>query len=253
MGGVITKIEYAGTAASMSGDITGTLVLKDAPILEDVTPIKSWHPGGEPGPLPRRCLRAEMVKGECRFRLCETEGELGAYLILSHRWNNGTERCQTTKDNYDRRVGKGKGKDRADGGEGDSHGSSNVFPIVSQDLTTLFAEAGQIAVRMGIPYIWIDSLCIVQDDVNDWDRESVKMARYYQNAWATLSATTTNDETKGLLHFMSDNAVPTVCCLPYRSKIGERQGYFYVQSDDLSALSVAFERNVENSELMRRG
>src|SRR5690606_1224898 len=41
---------------------------------------------------------------------------------------------------------------------------------------------------LGIPYLWIDSLCIIQDDKPDWNREAEHMADVYGNATVTFSA-----------------------------------------------------------------
>lgn len=46
-------------------------------------------------------------------------------------------------------------------------------------LCAVFLEAVELALRVGIKYLWIDSLCIVQDDTADWEQESVKMAAYW--------------------------------------------------------------------------
>jgi hypothetical protein len=42
--------------------------------------------------------------------------------------------------------------------------------------------------RLGLSYIWIDSLCIVQDVETDWQRESAKMADIYANSALTIAA-----------------------------------------------------------------
>lgn len=41
----------------------------------------------------------------------------------------------------------------------------------------------------GIHYIWIDSLCIIQDDDDDWNRESAKMCDIYEGSYLTVAAT----------------------------------------------------------------
>ncbi|MCJ1385497.1 hypothetical protein MMC17_008620 [Xylographa soralifera] len=56
-------------------------------------------------------------------------------------------------------------------------------------LPGTFQDAIIITQRLGIQYIWIDALCIVQDDKEDWDRESAKMASIYQHSYLTISAT----------------------------------------------------------------
>lgn len=50
-----------------------------------------------------------------------------------------------------------------------------------------FNDAFEVAVKLGVDYIWIDSLCIVQDDLEDWNREAALMCRVYQNAYLTLA------------------------------------------------------------------
>ena len=49
-------------------------------------------------------------------------------------------------------------------------------------------------------YIWIDSLCIVQDDVDDWLAESAKMADIYQNGDITIAASAGRGSHDGLYH-----------------------------------------------------
>jgi hypothetical protein len=41
----------------------------------------------------------------------------------------------------------------------------------------------------GIPYLWIDSLCILQDSAADWADQATMMAQVYSNAEVTIAAT----------------------------------------------------------------
>jgi hypothetical protein len=52
--------------------------------------------------------------------------------------------------------------------------------------------------RLHINYIWIDSLCIVQDDADDWAAQAAQMANIYSNAFLTIAATCAPDSTHGL-------------------------------------------------------
>jgi hypothetical protein len=47
--------------------------------------------------------------------------------------------------------------------------------------------------RLGLKYIWIDSLCIVQDDIEDWRREGSNMASIYSRSYLTLAATSSTN------------------------------------------------------------
>jgi len=40
--------------------------------------------------------------------------------------------------------------------------------ISLSDLLATFRHADQITRELGIAYLWIDSLCIIQDDAGDW-------------------------------------------------------------------------------------
>ena len=53
--------------------------------------------------------------------------------------------------------------------------------------------------RLGLRYVWIDALCIVQDDPMDWAGEAARMADIYHNAVVTLSATASATAKDGML------------------------------------------------------
>ncbi|KAH7087822.1 heterokaryon incompatibility protein-domain-containing protein [Paraphoma chrysanthemicola] len=61
-----------------------------------------------------------------------------------------------------------------------------------------FREAILVTKRLGIRYIWIDSLCIKQDDLLDWRREAGQMHRVYSNTFCNISAAASADSTQGL-------------------------------------------------------
>jgi hypothetical protein len=58
--------------------------------------------------------------------------------------------------------------------------------ISTCDLPQIFRDAIYITRELGSQYIWIDSLCIVQDSVADWEEESAKMGTYYKLSWLTI-------------------------------------------------------------------
>lgn len=47
-------------------------------------------------------------------------------------------------------------------------------------------------------YIWIDSLCIIQDSIEDWNYESLTMADVYKNSSLNIAATASSNPTGGL-------------------------------------------------------
>ncbi|KAK6836788.1 HET-domain-containing protein [Apiospora arundinis] len=54
---------------------------------------------------------------------------------------------------------------------------------------------------LGIRYIWIDSLCIIQNSEEDWRTEAATMGNVYQHALLNLAATHGNDGHAGLFTF----------------------------------------------------
>jgi hypothetical protein len=65
-------------------------------------------------------------------------------------------------------------------------------------LPRTFQDAITMTRRLGVRYIWIDSLCICQDDMQDWERESARMAAVYSNSYLTIAATGSSDSAGGL-------------------------------------------------------
>ncbi|KAK4444751.1 heterokaryon incompatibility protein-domain-containing protein [Podospora aff. communis PSN243] len=149
---------------------------------------KRNHPnclGGAPMPLPTRVI-AVGTEGAEPF-LYETKGAMGQYTALSHCWGPPDKRPPTTvRANLSVRK--------------------RGIPI--GELSPTFLEAVQLTRALGIPYLWIDSLCIIQDDERDWAREAARMADVYTNAALTISATGAADSKVGLLQPVSSRKLP---------------------------------------------
>jgi Heterokaryon incompatibility protein (HET) len=60
--------------------------------------------------------------------------------------------------------------------------------ISARRMPRNFVDAVRTCRRLNIQYIWIDSLCILQDDKNDWEREAGTMHDVYRNAEFTIVA-----------------------------------------------------------------
>ncbi|KPM42686.1 hypothetical protein AK830_g3835 [Neonectria ditissima] len=100
----------------------------------------------------------------------------GKYIALSYCWGTGSKPYVTTQATLDE---KRKGIDMA-------------------SLPTTFLDAITLSRTLGIQYLWIDSLCICQDHISDWERESSKMAAIYANAYLTIAASGANSSEGGL-------------------------------------------------------
>ena len=65
-------------------------------------------------------------------------------------------------------------------------------------LTKTFQVAIDICQRLEIEYLWIDSLCILQDDEADWKDQASKMVGIYQNSILTIAATKSSEPLGGI-------------------------------------------------------
>ncbi|KAF5705920.1 hypothetical protein FMUND_11896 [Fusarium mundagurra] len=122
--------------------------------------------------LPKRVLKIEKHNsdGEDRGRFSirlyiPKEDEIGAYAALSHRW--GDEKILVTKKGNMSTMQRG---------------------IDWKDLPRTFQDAIQVTHHLGLQYLWVDSLCIIQDDDVDWKTEAPKMGDIYYRAFITIAA-----------------------------------------------------------------
>jgi hypothetical protein len=70
--------------------------------------------------------------------------------------------------------------------------------ISPSDLSQTFQDAIIVARRLGVRYLWIDSLCIVQDSPEDWQDEPSMMNLVYKNSLCTIAATEATEFHHGL-------------------------------------------------------
>jgi hypothetical protein len=124
--------------------------------------------------LPTRVLDLECKAQTDSPSVLETEKIVGTYAALTYRWSAP---LQTTRANLDQ-MKKG---------------------IEWTSLPKTFQDAIVITRKLGLRYLWIDSLCIIQDDVSDWEKESSQMASIYKNSLVTISAASASGNDEDLL------------------------------------------------------
>ncbi|KAH6666119.1 heterokaryon incompatibility protein-domain-containing protein [Halenospora varia] len=69
--------------------------------------------------------------------------------------------------------------------------------ISFEELPKSFQDTVIMTRALGVRYLWIDSLCICQDDDKEWERESAAMGSVYSHAYLTLAATGAPDSFHG--------------------------------------------------------
>lgn len=72
------------------------------------------------------------------------------------------------------------------------------YRLPVESLARNFQDALHICRELGVRYLWIDSLCIIQDSRDDWTAESSKMASIYSNAFVTISAMSSPGSSTGI-------------------------------------------------------
>lgn len=119
---------------------------------EDWLPTRLLYLGNRDAPLARLVSTSSL-------------SERVSYAALSHRWGS-SERSVLASNllaSYERDI-----------------------PI--SDLSPTIRDAFHATRCIGLQYLWIDSLCIVQDDPDDWSKESVSMTKVYGLATCTIAA-----------------------------------------------------------------
>lgn len=109
----------------------------------------------------------------------------GRYMTLSHRWGHQSyTKLQTST-------------------------MEQLLRAVEVDLLPqIFQDTIRIARHLGIRYLWIDSLCIKQDehDRSDWEIESQSMDKVYSNAYINVSATLSENGSESLFERRAESA-----------------------------------------------
>ncbi|KAI0812918.1 HET-domain-containing protein [Xylaria sp. FL0064] len=141
--------------------------------IEDCTTHHQCGDVATPTALPARVVDTALQGGP--IHLAEGAPRKGRYACLSHCW--GQERPLMTT----------------------SQTLRNHMEELNWDcIPATFQDAIHVCRKLRIRYIWIDSLCIIQDSLEDWERESSKMADIYRNSYVTIAAASSKDSRGGL-------------------------------------------------------
>ncbi|KAI1207497.1 heterokaryon incompatibility protein-domain-containing protein [Annulohypoxylon truncatum] len=134
------------------------------------------QPVGADSFVPTRLINVDpnSLNGDVALDDCAPTGS--RYVALSYCWGRKTQPCQTT---------------------------SLTLPyhkkrIPWSTLPKTIRDAIDFTRKLGIGYLWVDCLCIVQGDKEDWERESGRMFDVYRSSYVTLAAVWGKDSNSGL-------------------------------------------------------
>lgn len=96
--------------------------------------------------------------------------------------------------------------------------------IAFSELNRTFQDAVLITRALGLKYIWIDSLCIVQNSDRDWQRESFLMGSVYNGGVINIAADAAEDGDQGFLSKRKPS------CFPYTLPGKESQGMLHMKA-----------------------
>lgn len=83
----------------------------------------------------------------------------------------------------------------------------NLLGFRASILPRTFQDAVLVTRKLGVRYLWIDSLYIIQNSIQDWRHEASIMGDIYANSYVTIAATTSSDSEEGLFHSRSPLSV----------------------------------------------
>jgi len=137
------------------------------------------HPKCQPSttaPLPTRLLDLG-AKASATIRLYETQAtDSLKYVALSHPWGNGVHFC-TFRSNID------------------EHKNGITF----DHLPATFQHAVTATWELGLRYLWIDSICIIQGKDGDFNQEAKRMENVFSSAYCVLAASSAKGQDDGFL------------------------------------------------------
>lgn len=120
------------------------------------------------------------------------------YAALSYCWGRpeAWPACRTTRQNI----------------------SGQLRRIPWATLPATLRDAVTATRRLNLEYLWIDSMCIVQDDEKDWQVESLQMATVYTHAHVTLSAAHAADTRTGMFCNRDPESLNQILTVRFRGK-----------------------------------
>lgn len=124
--------------------------------------------------LPTRLIEIGSTEGIGRVKLVNSVhicNRLTRFTALSHCWGSA-EACVKPIPKTDRATLQ-----------------NHLIRITWESLTSVFKDAIAVTRALGLRHIWIDSLCILQDDEEDFAFEASQMDLIYGEAYIVLAAT----------------------------------------------------------------
>jgi hypothetical protein len=154
--------------------------------------------------LPTRLINVKTSGDKSKLMANVCQGDTlpldTPYLALSHCWGSNAFLTMTR-----------------------ANASTFEISLPVKELSRTFQDAFFATVTMGFQYIWIDCLCIIQDDLEDWKHEAQLMHDVYRNCTCMVSASSFADGREGfILHERRIDLTPLLIESSSQSAMGNR-------------------------------
>jgi hypothetical protein len=184
-------------------------------------------PKPEDSKLPTRLLDlGGPDDGPEDLRLVETpKGATGKWVALSYCWGKANN-YTTTKETME----------------------AHLRQLPFHKLPRTIRDAIIVTSGLGIQYLWVDALCIVQDSDEDWEAEAGQIMNVYRNAYVTIAANEGDDADSGM--FMGRNPLESRPCEMkfYNEEAKKTTRYRWIHPP-----RIPWRRIVKNAHLQTRG
>lgn len=110
-----------------------------------------------------------------------------------------------------------------------------------------YRHAIAVTRKLGIDYIWIDSLCILQGDAKDWEIESARMSTYYRGSYLTIGAAASTNCHGGFIGDLDTTDYSTWAAGRHS------RGTIMMRKETVSVLGLAGSAVTEQNPLLNRG
>lgn len=169
-----------------------------------------------PFSLPTRVIDVGRADSSDDPYLLESGGRAAPYIALSYCWGSGKKFVSTRNSIAKRRE-----------------------RFMLAELPKTLRDAVLVTRRLGVRYLWVDALCIVQDDDTDWQSESSNMRAIYRNTSFVISALDASHSDSGMFYdrtaliASSDDPSATHTNLYVREDERDQQWSTYYQQNSL--------------------
>ncbi|CZR66340.1 uncharacterized protein PAC_16241 [Phialocephala subalpina] len=133
--------------------------------------------------LPRRVLNVGTENSPVRLYQSQ-KNEKAQYAALSYCWGSGTQQLTTNTSNF-----------------------RSYLLALPYNLPKTILDAVEVCRKVGIPYLWVDALCIIQDDDSDKLDQMAQMGSIYKNSTITIIAASAEKVTDGFLNGKANDPI----------------------------------------------